>query len=254
MEWVGAVDSIAFYMLAVAVFLTAVYTTRMIWMTFHGDFKGGVEQEHADAGEKEHADAGETAPEASHGVHLAESPLVMLAPMALLAVGAVVSGYLANPENGFLGIEAHWFVGFLIPPGAHGEEAGSVDIVLAVVVMGIAIAGMALALLLQRWRGGPMALLLSRPWEAGRTLLIRKYYLDDLYEELGVRRFFYGTLAAMTHWFDRSVVDGAAEGVGLVSRNVGRAVSLLQTGQVQAYGVAITIGILAILLGYLVWG
>ena len=47
---------------------------------------------------------------------------------------------------------------------------------------------------------------------------------------------------------------GPPRGVGLVSRNVGRAVSLLQTGQVQAYGVAITIGILAILLGYLVWG
>ena len=250
----GAVDSIAFYMLAVAVFLTAVYTTRMIWMTFHGDFKGGVEQEHADAGE--------TAPEASHGMHLAESPLVMLAPMALLAVGAVVSGYLANPENGFLGIEAHWFVSFLIPPEAvlayasldHGEVASGVDVTLAIVVMGIAVAGMAVALLFQRWDGGLLASLISRPWEAGRTLLARKYYMDDLYEEVGVRRFFYGTLAAMTHWFDRSVVDGAAEGVGLVSRNVGRAVSLFQTGQVQAYGVAITIGILAILLGYLVWG
>ena len=250
----GAVDSIAFYMLAVAVFLTAVYTTRMIWMTFHGDFKGGVEQEHADAGE--------TAPEASHGMHLAESPLVMLAPMALLAVGAVVSGYIANPENTFLGIDAHWFVSFLIPPEAvlayasldHGRVASGVDVTLAIVVMGIAVAGMAVALLFQRWDGGLLASLISRPWEAGRTLLARKYYMDDLYEEVGVRRLFYGTLAAMTHWFDRSVVDGAAEGVGLVSRNVGRAVSLLQTGQVQAYGVAITIGILAILLGYLVWG
>ena len=250
----GAVDSIAFYMLAVAVFLTAVYTTRMIWMTFHGDFKGGVEQEHADAGE--------TAPEASHGMHLAESPLVMLAPMALLAVGAVVSGYIANPENTFLGIDAHWFVSFLIPPEAvlayasldHGGVASGVDVTLAIVVMGIAVAGMAVALLFQRWDGGLLASLISRPWEAGRTLLVRKYYMDDLYEEVGVRRLFYGMLAAMTHWFDRSVVDGAAEGVGLVSRNVGRAVSLLQTGQVQAYGVAITIGILAILLGYLVWG
>ena len=78
--------------------------------------------------------------------------------------------------------------------------------------------------------------------------------MDELYEEIGVRRLFYTWLAAAAHWFDRRIVDGAAEGVGLFSRNVGRAVSLLQSGQVQAYGVAITVGILAILLGYLVWG
>ncbi len=251
----GAVDSIAFYMLAVAVFLTAVYTTRMIWMTFHGDFKGGVEQEASDAGTP--------APTDSHtGVHLAESPLVMIGPMAFLAVAAVVSGYLANPENAFLGIDAHWFVSFLIPPEAalayasldHGEVASGVDVTLAIVVMGIAVAGMAVALLFQCWSGGPLASLISRPWEAGRTLLARKYYMDDLYEGIAVRRLFYALLAAATHWFDRTVVDGAAEGVGLFSRNIGRAVSLLQSGQVQAYGIAITVGILAILLGYLVLG
>ena len=242
----GAVDSLAFYMLAVAVFLTAVYTTRMIWMTFHGSFRGGVEQEHSDSG---------LAPEqGSHGVHLAESPLVMVGPMALLAVAAVISGFVANPETAFLGIEAHWFVGFLLPPGAHGEGAGGVDVLLAVVVMGIALAGMALSLIFQSWRGGALATLIALPWEAGRTILVRKYYMDDLYENLAVREFFYRGVAAASHWFDRSVVDGAAEGVGFFSRNIGRAVSQVQSGQVQAYGVAIAIGILAILLGYLVWG
>ena len=246
--WTGAgtVDSVAFYMLAIAVFLTAVYTTRMIWMTFHGNFRGGVE--------REYADASEAVPQESHGVHLAESPLVMIGPMGLLAVAAVVSGYLANPEWAFLGIDAHWFLGFLIPPGAHGEAGGGVDVTLAIVVMGIAVAGMALTLLLQRWRGGFLTSLVSLPWEAGRTLLARKYYMDELYEQIGVQKFFYNCLVGTAHWFDRTIVDGAAEGIGFFSRNIGRAVSLTQTGQVQAYGVAITFGILAILLGYLIWG
>ena len=247
--WTGSatVDSLAFYMLAIAVFLTAVYTTRMIWMTFHGSFRGGVEQASRDS-------QGQAAADAHGGVHLAESPLVMVGPMVFLAVAAVVSGYLANPENAFLGIDAHWFIGFLIPPGAHGEGAGGVDLTLAILVMGIAIVGVGLALLLQTSPGTTLGSAISRPWEAGRTLLARKYYMDDLYEEIGVRRLFYTWLAAAAHWFDRRIVDGAAEGVGLFSRNVGRAVSLLQSGQVQAYGVAITVGILAILLGYLVWG
>ena len=247
--WTGsaAVDSLAFYMLAIAVFLTAVYTTRMIWMTFHGSFRGGAEQESRDS-------QGHAAADAHGGVHLAESPLVMVGPMVFLAVAAVVSGYLANPENAFLGIDAHWFVGFLIPPGAHGEGAGGVDLTLAILVMGIAIVGIGLALLLQTSPGTTLGSAISRPWEAGRTLLARKYYMDELYEEIGVRRLFYTWLASAAHWFDRRIVDGAAEGVGLLSRNVGRAVSLLQSGQVQAYGVAITVGILAILLGYLIWG
>ena len=247
--WSGAesIDSVVFCMLAIAVFLTAVYTTRMIWMTFHGPFRGGVAQENRDTGN--------TPPAGSHsGVHLAESPLVMVAPMVVLAVAAVLSGYLANPENAFFGIDAHWFVGFLVPPGGHGEAGGGVDVPLAIVVMAIALAGMALALFFQTWQGGAVTSLVSRPWEAARSLLVRKYYMDDLYEEMAVRRLFYESLAAKLHWFDRTVVDGAAEGVGLFSRNIGRAVSLLQSGQVQTYGVAITIGILAILLGYLVWG
>ena len=247
--WTGpsTVDSLAFYMLAIAVFLTAVYTTRMIWMTFHGSFRGGVERE-------SRVSQGHAAADAHGGVHLAESPLVMVGPMVFLAVAAVVSGYLANPENAFLGIDAHWFIGFLIPPGVHGEGAGGVDLTLAILIMGIAIVGIGLALLLQTSPGTTLGSAISRPWEAGRTLLARKYFMDDLYEEIGVRRLFYTWFAAAAHWFDRRVVDGVAEGVGLFSRNVGRAVSLLQSGQVQAYGVAITVGILAILLGYLVWG
>ena len=90
--WTGSatVDSLAFYMLAIAVFLTAVYTTRMIWMTFHGSFRGGVEQESRDS-------QGHPAVDAHGGVHLAESPLVMVGPMVFLAVAAVVFGLSRQP-------------------------------------------------------------------------------------------------------------------------------------------------------------
>ena len=241
----GLVASAVFYMLAVSVFLTAVYTTRMVWLTFHGNFKGG--------GYKEQADAGSPA-SGAHGVHLAESPMVMLAPMAVLAVGAVISGYVANPEWGFPGIEAHWLVGFLAPPlSEHGETSG-LDTVLAAVVMAVAVGGMGLIVLRQALGGFALPPLLSTPLEAVRVLLVRKYYMDHLYEGLAVRHGFYRGLASLAHWFDRSVVDGIAEGVGFLFRNVGRAVSVAQTGQVQVYAVAVAVGALAIVLGYLLWG
>ena len=58
----GSVDTVVFWLLIVAAFLTALYTFRMVYMTFHGEFRGGVEREMEDRGE---------APvHGGHGVHL----------------------------------------------------------------------------------------------------------------------------------------------------------------------------------------
>ena len=53
---------------------------------------------------------------------------------------------------------------------------------------------------------------------------------------------------------DRDVVDKAVDGIGWWSRNIGRSMARLQTGQVQGYGVVISVGILVILAVYFIWG
>ena len=55
--------------------LTAFYMFRAVYLTFHGKFRGTPEQEH----------------------HLHESPPVMTLPLWILAVGAVVSGWVGFP-------------------------------------------------------------------------------------------------------------------------------------------------------------
>ena len=44
--WRGgaSVDTVVFWLLIVAAFLTALYTFRMVYMTFHGEFRGGVDK------------------------------------------------------------------------------------------------------------------------------------------------------------------------------------------------------------------
>jgi hypothetical protein len=50
------------------------------------------------------------------------------------------------------------------------------------------------------------------------------------------------------------VVDGGVDAIGWLGQNLGRGVARLQTGQLQAYGVAISVGVAAIAAAYLIWG
>ena len=83
------------------------------------------------------------------------------------------------------------------------------------------------------------------------TLLTQKYFVDHLYEGFIVRRSFYRVFAGVANWVDRRIVDGVVDFVGWFFRNIGSAVARLQTGQVQAYGTAVALGSLLIILGFL---
>ena len=247
---------------------TGFYTVRMVMMTFHGEFKGGVVQENAElnpqvqaitapAGTRAdtHADDGE---ESHHGgVHLAESPLVMVAPMAVLGLGAVVAGYVINPQwINFLGVPVHWVTGFVADGllAATGGE-GHADlpdfswpmagISTAAAAFG-ALGGMAVYGLRRDQTRDPLRVL-----GPVHTLLTQKYYVDALYENLIVRRSFYRVISAFANWLDRRFVDGIVDLVGWFFRNIGSAVARLQTGQVQAYGTAVALGSLLIILGFM---
>ncbi len=84
------------------------------------------------------------------------------------------------------------------------------------------------------------------------TLVYRKYYMDELYEELITTRLFYGGVARGLDWIDKSVVDRVSNWIGWLGANVGTAVGQVQTGQLQGYGAAISVGILAI-VGLYLW-
>ena len=271
--WRGdSVVSVAsFWLLIVAVFLTALYAFRMIYLTFHGHFRGGAPAEMAavpvgggsgsggfqkgpegvsNPGSASHQPADDAV---GHGVHLAESPWVMVLPMVVLGVGSLISGVFANPQVGFLGPSIHWFSEFLVPPLAEHGEMVPVSFPLASISVVVALAGIAVAtsVYLLRW----FYLEKVAPHVNGvNELLSQRYYMDHLYERHIVGRWFYRGLARITDWFDRAVVDELVDRLGWFWGNIGRAIGRLQTGQVQGYGVAITLGIMLILLAYLIWG
>ncbi|MBI4282077.1 MAG: NADH-quinone oxidoreductase subunit L [Chloroflexi bacterium] len=238
----GTIGSVVFWMALVAAFMTAFYAFRALFVTFHGEFRGG-------AGVEGGAQA------AGHGVHLAESPWVMVVPMAVLAVPAAVSGFLANPLNAAWGlglVPTHWLselLGSVALVEVH-PEGFSYFVALGSTVM--ALAGIGLAYLMYCTRlvdPARVAAALKPAYGAA----YRKYFFDDLYEEWIVRRGFYRGLAQATDWADRNVVDRTGAGIAFLGRNAGRAIAQLETGQVQAYGAGISVGVLFIMVVFLLW-
>ena len=75
--------------------------------------------------------------------------------------------------------------------------------------------------------------------------------MDELYENLAVRRGFHRLLAGTADWLDRHLVDGLVGLIGWFFRNIGSAIGRLQTGQVQAYASVAALGIILIVVVFL---
>ena len=245
------VSRVTFSALLAGVIVTAFYTIRMIILTFHGEFRGGID--------RELEEKAQTVPaEASHGgVHLAESPWVMVLPMLALGVGAVAIGYLANPQwTEEIGIPRHWISGFLgdglnAALGAAGH-AETLDFSrwMATISTVAALSGIGLAVAVYLRRRDQREDPLSKV-KPVHTLLSEKYYLDTLYEDVMVRKGFFKYFAGILDWIDANLVDGIVDRIGWFFQNIGSAIGKLQSGHVQAYATGVAFGVLAIILALL---
>jgi NADH-quinone oxidoreductase subunit L len=203
--------------------LTAVYMTRLMVLTFHGEPREAV----------------------AHG-QPHESPLVMTLPLVVLAVLSVFGGVLGLPEA----FGAHpWMRGFLSPlvtmPTEFTHEAAShtTELVLMGVSAAIALTGIA---------GGWWFFQRHPLWEAPR-ILQAKYWVDEAYD-LAVARPL-EALARRGLWqgLDVSVVDGLVGGIGRSLSGLGATLREMQSGYARGYVVMIFLAALLI-LGYFVFG
>jgi len=218
---------ILFYLALITVFMTAFYMFRAIFLTFGGEYRGG-------------------GPEA-HSAHPHESPPVMLVPMVILAVLSVVSGFwnVTGQFGAFMGHgETHSFV-----EGFFGILTHPLPWI-SLIVAGLGIL-LAYAMYSVKWLSAERIGSLFKPLY---TLFYRKYWFDELYEDVIVRVALLKGLFAGFQVFDSSAVDGAVNGVANGAIATGRAIRRTQTGQLQLYGLVIGIGILAITLALYFFG
>ncbi len=218
---------VLFVLAMITVFMTAFYMFRAVFMTFGGEYRGG-------------------SPEA-HGSHPHESPWVMLLPMVLLAILAIFSG-LWNVTGHFGALmghgETHGFFEGLFHP--FTQLLPWVSLILA----GLGIL-LAYAMYEKKWVSAERMGSLFRPLY---ILFLRKYWFDELYENVIVKNVLFRGLFGVFERFDNLGVDGTVNGIARGTVYSGQTARQSQTGQLQLYGLFMSIGVLAIIFAVFFFG
>jgi NADH-quinone oxidoreductase subunit L len=224
----SGVGTYAFVLGVLSAFMTAFYSWRLLFMTFHGPSR-------ADHHTLEHAH---------------ESPWVMLAPLLPLAAGAAIAGWVGY--DWFVGEarEGFWRESVLVLGHDIIEEAHHAPawVVLAPTVMGLA--GIALAYVMYMLLPGLPAALTSA-FRPVHLLLLNKWYFDELYDFLFVRP---ALRLGRIFWQegDVGVIDRfGPDGIAAASIRLARRASALQTGYVYHYAFAMLIGVVMLITWYL---
>ncbi len=209
--------------------LTAFYMFRLIFLTFHGRERL---EEKAKA-------------------HLHESPPVMTAPLVLLAFFSIVAGYFGLPV--VLGKNLNFFLPFLEPVIIHPHEAHlslGTEWTLIIISVAVAVTGILIAYVFYM-RKPQLPHGLAAKFPGIYRLLFNKYYIDEIYDALFVKSTIKGSEKIYRN-FDLKVIDGAVNGSATITGFTGRMLSLLQTGLIKEYALAMLAGAV-ILLGYLLF-
>ena len=241
----------------VGAMMTAFYMFRVIFLVFHGEFRGGGKKEKEDL-----KDNGLNVPETLETPHLAESPKVMVIPVIFLAVMAVITGFVVNPPIDLLFVSKHWFAHFMGLENQlvfHNDQlaihAGSkpeFNFVVAIVSTLMAVIGIGLATLiyLKRYIVLPNSSVVLRKV---RFLLEKKYFIDFLYEEKLVRQNFYNRFSKIVEFFDLKWIDNINILIGKFTIRVGTFLSSGQIGQLQVYTGTMVLGLIILVAGLILW-
>ncbi|MCL6706671.1 NADH-quinone oxidoreductase subunit L [Pseudomonas sp. R2.Fl] len=220
----SAVSGFAFTLLVIAALFTSFYSWRLAFLTFFGKPRASDDVMH----------------------HVHESPMVMLLPLAILAVGAVLAGVLF--EGFFFGHEyAEFWKGALFtgPENEILDEFHHVPLWVKwspFVAMALGFVG--------AWymyiKSPETPKVLARQHHVLYQFLLNKWYFDEIYDFLFVR-----SAKALGYFLwkkgDIGVIDtygpnGVAEAVASTTQRVVR----LQSGYLYHYAFAMLIGIAAL--------
>jgi NADH-quinone oxidoreductase subunit L len=229
--WVGTFASFA---VLSGVFMTAFYTFRMFFLTFHNSDRVSPETK----------------------AHLHESPKVITVPLMILAVGAVLSGMfgvfmldITNPD-----MMANYFAGSIFVTDAHNPlmtlaehgPHGWYHFVFTAPFW-LAIGGIGLAYAMY-FKETAMPAKIAGLFPRLHTFLLNKWYWDELYERILIQP---ARNLGTVLWQkgDLGMIDRGLIHTGIVGSIMSGAARLrtMQTGMVYHYAYAMVIGVFGFL-------
>ncbi|MHB2169229.1 NADH-quinone oxidoreductase subunit L [Alsobacter sp. R-9] len=252
----------AFVLLVVTAGLTSFYSWRLFFMTFTGaprwgghDAHGHDAHGHGAHGHGAHDDHAHGDHGHAHGAHEPhESPLVMLVPLFVLAIGAVFAGLAFSGSFIGSGYEHFWKTALFtneknnILEEIHHAPFWVKASPFIVMVLGFVVSW----LFYVRRPDLPVKLAESQP--ILYRFLLNKWYFDELYDAIFVRP---AKWLGRVLWKkgDGAIIDGLGpDGVSARVVDVTQAVVRLQTGYVYHYAFAMLIGVAALVTWYMFGG
>jgi len=134
--------------------------------------------------------------------------------------------------------------------GGHAAEDVGVERLLMGVSLGVALAGIGLAAYF--WlRNRPAATRVARNAAPLYTLLLNKYYVDELYDAVVVQPIKGASTLLLWRGMDAALIDGTVNGVGRLVRGSSDTLRRLQTGSIRTYAAWLFLGVVVILGWYL---
>ncbi len=244
----------AYWCVLLGVFVTATYTFRMMYLTFHGKERFRVDQH---AGHVHHDDAQHERGVLAHTPH--ESPWVVTLPLVLLAIPSLLVGMFAVQPllyGNFFGsaifvLPAHNVLGEMATH-FHGTLALTLHAVFTAPFW-IAIAGIVVTSYIYLINPA-LADVIKRALGPIYRVIDNKFYFDEFYDAVFARG---GVALGRVLW--KRADDGAIDGVivngsaALVNRVATRA-RALQSGLLYHYAFAMILGLILLLAGFVFVG
>ena len=257
--------------------LTATYMFRLVFLTFHGERRHDAPAAPAAHAAHDQHQPAQHGTHDQHHAHLHDAPPAMALALIVLAIGSVLAGFVGVPQaigggnrlERFLepSFEAH-----AIAPAAPEFQVGegranarvelpaeqpaeppvseSTELALMGLSIGVALLGIGIATYF--WlRNRTAATKVARSAAPLYTLLLNKYYIDELYDAVFVQPI--KKLSALILWrgVDAGLIDGSVNGVGALVRGTSARLRRLQTGSIRAYAASLFLGVVVILGWYL---
>jgi NADH-quinone oxidoreductase subunit L len=219
--------------------ITAFYTTRMVLLTFFGEYRGTA--------------------------HPHESPPSMAGPLVVLAGATAFLGFLGSP-----------ILRFAFGKWVFFDEIEAEHFVFWIAALGTLAAGLGIlagySMYRTRKERDPLQATLGPVW----NVLEHRYYIDAFYMRAiiypvrdtlsagvywvnqniidGVVNGAAGLARALSRvvmWFDRNVIDGFINGLGNVAGQTGGVLKRLQSGNVQWYAAGLFLGVVALAIVFI---
>lgn len=206
--------------------MTAFYSFRLIFMTFHGHSR--VPKEKAQ--------------------HVHESPPIMTAPLVVLAILSVVGGWIGIPHyfNKFDHFLEPVFNQYVVVEQVEGSLTYELFTIAVSVI--IAFWGIGLAYLFYVAKPS-MPMNLSLRLKRTYQFLYNKWYVDELYDVLVVRPIAFLSDVFLWRWLDVKIIDGTINSLANLMQRFSDLSRRVQSGIVQNYALTLVIGVV-LLIGY----